>query len=147
MTLNILVPIDGTPVALQAVHTAIHLARQGLKCHVLLANVQAPATFYEIINEPNPQVLENVAEGAGQHTLAQAKALLGEAEIPHASEVVTGDPAHALLDLVDTRQIGMIVIGAHGKGWLRTALQGSVSQTLLQDAAVPVLVVKLPAAD
>lgn len=144
--MHILLPIDGTELSLHAVRYAIGLHRQGLPLRVLLANVQEPSNFYELVNAPDPAVREKISADAGRHLLVQAQALLYEAGIPHVDTVAHGDPAQALIDLAETHAIELIVIGGHGKGLLRSALEGSVSLKLLQDAPVPVLVVKEPAA-
>lgn len=144
--MHILLPIDGTELSLHAVRQAIELAQSGLRLRVLLANVQEPSTLYEIVNAPDPSVRERINAEAGQHALIQAQALLREAGIAHTDTVVTGDPAQALIELAETQAIQLILIGAHGKGLLRSAFEGSVSLKLLQDAPVPVLVVKAPLA-
>jgi len=57
--------------------------------------------------------------------------------------VVSGDPVNALCDLAEQRGCSQIVIGAHGKGALASALLGSVSHALAHASPVPVTIVKL----
>ncbi|KAF1043737.1 universal stress protein [Xylophilus sp.] len=144
--MHVLLPIDGTELSLRAVRYAIGLHHQGLQLRVLLANVQEPSNFYELVNAPDPAVREKISAEAGRHLLAQAQALLREACIAHVDAVAHGDPAQALIELAETNGIDLIVIGGHGKGLLRSAIEGSVSLKLLQEAKVPVLVVKAPLA-
>lgn len=144
--MHILVPIDGTELSLNAVRFAIRLAHEGLKAQLLLANVQAPASLYELVQAPDPAVIGQISEAAGGHALAQAQALLHAAGIHHHTEVVTGNPVPALLDLIELKHCSLVVMGGHAKGLLRSALEGSVSQDLLQASPVPVLIVKPEAA-
>lgn len=144
--MKILLPVDGTELSLHEVRFAIRLAHSGLKASFVLANAQEPATFYEMVTAPDPVVLGNVSHAAGEHALKPAETLLRDAGIAFESEVTTGDPAHALLELIEEHGIDMVIMGSRGSGALLSALQGSVSQTLLHDAPVPVLVVKPPAA-
>jgi nucleotide-binding universal stress UspA family protein len=145
--MKILLPVDGTELSLHEVRFAIRLAHSGLKASFVLANAQEPATFYEMVTAPDPVVLGNVSHAAGEHALQPAETLLRDAGIAFESEVTTGDPAHALLELIEEHGIDMVIMGSRGSGALLSALQGSVTQTLLHDAPVPVLVVKPPAED
>ena len=63
--MHILVPIDGTDLSLDAVRFAIRLSHDGLQAHLLLANVQSPATLYELVKAPNPEVIEQISTAAG----------------------------------------------------------------------------------
>ena len=59
--------------------------------------------------------------------------------------MVTGDPAHAVVDLIEEHGCDMVIMGTRGTGALLGLLQGSVTQSLLHDSPVPVLLVKPPA--
>lgn len=140
--MHILMPIDGSDLSLEAARFAIRLAQQGLHAHLLLANVQAPASLYELVKAPEAGVIEQISQAAGGRALEQAIALLHQAGVPHHTEIVSGEPVQALLDLIELKRCSMVIMGGHGKSLLRTALEGSVSHRLLQAAPVPVLIVK-----
>lgn len=145
--MHILLPLDGSELSLEAVHFAIRLAHEGLQTHLLLANVQSPASLYELVQAPDPQVIDEIARAAGQHALEKAQALLHAAGVPHHCEVVTGEPVVALLDLIELKRCTLVIMAGHGKSLLRTVLEGSVSHELLQASPVPVLIVKPPEAE
>ena len=140
--MKILVPVDGSPLSLEAVRHAISLVKQGLRADLVLANVQSPASLYEIVVAHDPDVIKDVSDGAGAHLLEPARELCLAAGVPFECEVVAGDPVRALCDLADARNCAHIVVGAHGKGALASALLGSVSQALVHAAPVPVTIVK-----
>jgi nucleotide-binding universal stress UspA family protein len=142
--MKILLPVDGTELSLHEVRFALRLVSQGLQAGFLLVNVQEPATLYEIVTAPDPQVLESVSQAAGEHALQPALALLQQAGISCETAVVSGDPAHAVRDLIEQHDCDMVIIGTRGTGLLRSAIEGSVAQTLLHDSPVPVLLVKPP---
>lgn len=142
--MNILLPIDGSELALHEVRYALRLVAEGLQARFLLVNVQEPATLYEMVTAPDPVMLENVSHAAGEHALQAAEELLLAAGIAFERVVVTGDPAHAVLELIEEYACDMVIIGSQGMGLLRSALQGSVAQTLIHDSPVPVLLVKQP---
>jgi nucleotide-binding universal stress UspA family protein len=145
--MKILLPIDGSALALEAVRFAIRLAGDGLATSVVLANVQEPATLYELVVAHDPQVIDQVSAAAGAHTLAPAEALLTEANISFESEVASGDPAHTLIDILERYECDMVVMGASGMSSLRSALLGSVSNEVLHAAGVPVMIVKSSSED
>ncbi|MDO8699255.1 MAG: universal stress protein [Rhodoferax sp.] len=140
--MNILLPVDGSAVSLEAVRFAVRMARSGLDVSAVLANVQEPATLYELVVAHDPEVIAQVSAAAGAHTLEAAETLLKEANIPYQSEVASGDPAHTILDIVERFECDLVVMGASGTSTLRSALLGSVSNEVLHAANVPVMIVK-----
>lgn len=140
--MKILLPVDGSDIALEAVRFAVRLARQGLRVQGVLANVQEPASLYEMVLAHDAEVLAHISAEAGAHALAPAEALLQEAGIDYECEVIKGDPAHGLLDLAERYHCDLVVMGARGQGTLRSALLGSVSHEVLHAAGVPVMIVK-----
>jgi len=142
--MKILLPFDGSAGALDAVRFALRLASDGLDTSVVLANVQEPASLYELMVAHDPQVIEQVSAAAGLNTLQPAQSLLEAAGIAFETEVATGDPAHTLVDILENYGCDMVVMGASGTSTLRSALLGSVSNELLHAAGVPVMIVKSP---
>lgn len=146
--MKILLPVDGSDVSMDAVRFAIRMAQDGLANSMVLANVQEPATLYELMVAHDPQVIEEVSTAAGANTLAPAAALLQQANIAYESEVAMGDPAHTLIDILENFGCDLVIMGASGMSSLRSALLGSVSHEVLHAANVPVMIIKAaPAPD
>ncbi|MDP3700484.1 MAG: universal stress protein [Hylemonella sp.] len=145
--MKILVPVDGSEISLDAVRYAVRLQREGLRASVVLANVQEPASLYEMVVAHDIGVIERVSAEAGAHALAPAEALLREAGVSFESEVDRGDPAHTLVDILERHGCDLVVMGARGLGSMRSALLGSVSHEMLHAAGVAVMIVKSAAAD
>lgn len=141
--MKILLPVDGSAVALEAVRFAIRMAKEGLDTTIVLANVQEMATLYELVVAHDPQVIEEVSAAAGAHTLKAAEALLTEANITYECEVAIGDPANTIIDILERFECDLVVMGASGMSLLRRALLGSVSNEVLHLAGVPVMIIKL----
>lgn len=140
--MKILLPVDGSEHSLDAVRHAIHLVRDGLQASFVLINVQEPTYLYEVVLAPDAEVLERVSGAAGNHSLAAAVDLLQQAEIEFEKEVLSGDPAHTILEAGERYDCEAVVIGARGRGVVRSALLGSVSQAVLHGSPVPVTIVK-----
>lgn len=141
--MKILLPVDGSAVSLEAVRFAIRMAQAGLETSFVLANVQEPATLYELVVAHDPEVIEQVSAAAGAHTLLAAEALVKDANIPYECEVASGDPAHTLIDILERYGCDLVIMGASGMSSLRSALLGSVSNEVLHAAGVPVMIIKL----
>jgi nucleotide-binding universal stress UspA family protein len=140
--MKILLPVDGSEASLEAVRQALRMVRDGLQASLVLANVQEPATLYEMLRAHDAEVIEQVSAQAGMHLLEPAQALLREAGVPYEIEVASGDPAHTLIDILENFGCDLVVMGARGQGTLRSAMLGSVSHEVLHAAPVPVMVVK-----
>jgi nucleotide-binding universal stress UspA family protein len=145
--MKILVPVDGSQLSLEALRHALALVKEGLRADLVLANVQAPASLYEIVVARDPALIHDASVGAGAHLLEPAQALCRAAGVAFECEVVSGEPVQALCDLAEEYACAAIVVGAHGKGALASALLGSVSHALSHVSPVPVTIVRLLEAD
>ncbi len=140
--MKILIAIDGSPAALEAARRGLHLAHEGLRTGFVLATVQEPTYLYEMVLAPDAEVLERVSGAVGASALAGAEQLFRAAGVPYEREVGSGDPATTLVEIAQRHGCTAIMMGARGMGALRGALLGSVSQGVLQRAAMPVIIVK-----
>lgn len=140
--MKILVPVDGSEPALDAVRHALQLKREGLKATFVLATVQEPTYVYEMMLAPDADVLERVTGAVGSRALQAAEALFNAAGEPYEREIATGYAANTLIEVAERHGCTAIVMGARGLGALRSALLGSVSQAVLHASRLPVTIVK-----
>ena len=75
--LKILIAVDGSELSLDGVHHALTLVRQGLQATMVLANVQEPATLYELVTTRDP--------GGSSRATCIAPHTAAPAEPPHSS--------------------------------------------------------------
>ena len=142
MSMKILLPVDGSLHALQAVKHALALVRAGLKAEFVLANVQPHANLYEVVTAHDAELIDQVRSAAGADELQGAEALLSGAGVEWESEVVGGEPSRMLLEMIERYGCSAVIMGAHGTGALRELLTGSVSGELVRHSAVPVTLVR-----
>lgn len=140
--MKILIPVDGSEPALDAVRHALHLQHMGLQAGFVLATVQEPTFMYEMILAPDADVLDRVTGAVGARALEGAQALFKAAGVPFESEIGSGEPAPTLIEIAEKHACEAIIMGARGLGGLRAALLGSVSRAVLHAAMVPVTIVK-----
>ncbi len=140
--MKILVCVDGSELALEAVRYALLIKQEGLTSNFLLATVQEPTYLYEMVLAPDADVLERVSGAVGSRALAGAEALFNAAGIPFDREIGSGEPTATLVELAERHGCDAIILGARGLGALRNALLGSVSQGVLHASRLPVTIVK-----
>lgn len=144
--LKILIAVDGSELSLDAVRHALHLRAQGLAAGLVLANVQEPASLYEMLTVRDPQRLVGLSASAGDHSLQAARQLCDAAGVDYEFEVASGEPAHTLVDIAERYGCSEILVGARGKGGLRHGTLGPVAQELMHVSPLPVTIVKHPEA-
>lgn len=142
MTMKYLIPVDGSDLALDAVRHALRLVGEGLNASFVLANVQEPTHLYEVVLAPDVEVLEGASQGAGLHALQGAEALLQAAGLDYEREVVSGDPAHMLIDIAERYGCDGLLMAARGLGGLGSVLLGSVSSEVVHASSLPVTIVR-----
>lgn len=138
--MKVLLPTDGSPASLAAVHHALDLRREGLPLQFVLVNVQAPATLYEVVVTHDNEVLDEIKRGAGADLLAPAEALLDAAQADYESEVASGAPETLLLELLENYGCEAVIVGANRPRGL-----GPVATALLTHSPVPVTLVRYEA--
>lgn len=140
--LRILIAVDGSELALDAVRHGLELVRRGgLQATLVLGHVQEEASLIELATRGADAVAQASVE-AGQHLMAGAVALVEAARVPYETEIGVGPVAATLVDMVERCGCDALFIGARGLGGLRGALLGAVSQELVHLSPVPVTVVK-----
>lgn len=133
---NILVALDGSPDADAALRHAVTLARDQNARLTLLSVVPRTPVPTGAGVAPPPDL-------TGDHD-----SLLREAveTVPDDVGVTTklehGDPAAAILERVEEGPCDLVVMGSHGHSRVHRALLGSVSQRVLKNATVPVLLMR-----
>jgi len=139
--MKVLLPTDGSPASLAAVHHALHLRREGLPLQFVLVNVQPPATLYEVVVTHDPEAITEIKRGAGADLLAPAEALLDAAQADYESEVASGEPETLLPELLENYQCEAVIVGSNRPpGGL-----GPVATALLAHSPVPVTLVRCEA--
>jgi nucleotide-binding universal stress UspA family protein len=143
--MKILLAVDGSEHALAAVRHALALRAAGLDADFVLANVQTPASLYEVLVTHDSERIAALQREAGADVLAAAEALLEAATASWESEVAGGEPGHVLVDLAENYGCDAIFLGA-GAG-----APGAVATAVIAHSTVPVTLVRAaeetPAAD
>ena len=145
MFLDILVAVDGSEHGAAALRTAAQLAREEhARLTVLTAVPAVPATarLGAASTAAEIDAVQLMGE-VGESIRRQVDALPDDVSVT--SIVAAGHPADVILTRLREGRHDLLVMGTRGLGRVGSALLGSVSQTVLHKARVPVLVVRDPA--
>jgi nucleotide-binding universal stress UspA family protein len=77
----------------------------------------------------------------------QAKVCLPCLDLVSATLVRPGHPVEEILKAADEEACDVLILGTHGKGFLKHAFLGSVARSVLDRARKPVFIVPLPEGD
>jgi len=135
---HILVAVDGSPDADQALAQAIDLAEsEHTRLTLMTAEPQIPATAY-LTPAINALVADNHAEA--EAVLRRARDRVPE-DLP-VTTILTDQPIRtALIHQIEAGHHDLVAMGSRGRGAVRSALLGSVSHYVLNHSPVPVLIV------
>ena len=145
---KILVPLDGSSLAAEALGIATEMARASEAELTLLRvigpvplmspyDVTVPLAYAPIV--PDEAATQQVANEAAAELDEIARRLRDEQHVSVRSEiVVNGRAAAAIIDYVRAHDIELIAMCTHGRGATRL-LVGSVADALLRGSGIPVL--------
>ena len=139
---KILVAYDGSDHANRALEIAIDLAK---KCGAKLEIVEVvdTAALLGMGVAPIPGEIVQQVYSKAQADINQAKSKAQNQGIKDIEGVVLeGDPATAIIEYAGKNGVDLIVTGSRGLSTFKRIILGSVSTKLVQEAKIPVLVVK-----
>jgi nucleotide-binding universal stress UspA family protein len=142
---SILVAVDGSAPASEALSEAIDLARSEGARLTIISVATPPRWLGNGGPYFAPVPLEEEFERRAQQIVEEAEALVPD-DIPVSTVTRRGPAARAILGRVESGQHDLVVMGSRGQGSAGSLLLGSVSRAVLADSAVPVLIARAPAA-
>lgn len=139
----ILVPVDGSPEARRAVQKATDLAERLGVALTLMTVVATPLLPRQLLDPVQLAELETRFRQAGERVLQDLRPVAQAARVPVETKCVEGIPAD---EIVTEAALGylFVAMGARGTGLAGRdrSLLGSVSDRVLRQSPVPVLIVR-----
>ena len=151
---RILVPLDGSPLAEQALPFALELALKFNSQIILLrATIAETEALRETITEPTlamPEIPIDVAKNLVESERTAASAYLERsaggleaAGVIVQTRVIEGGAAWAILTIASEIDASVVVMASHGRGGLGRLVFGSVADQVLRESTVPVLLIRV----
>jgi len=141
---HILVALDGSDCSHQALDVAVTLAKQqGARCTVctVVDIVRAASSMTFAPGDTVNQWIATLHEDAREIEI-QAIQKHADPGLSIESIVVEGYPSQAIIDAAKKKGADLIVMGSHGRSGLKRLWLGSVAESVVREASVPVLIVR-----
>lgn len=142
---QILTPLDGSPLAEEALAHAEQIAQQtGATLHLLRAVEPLSSWQKTILREHGyvEQELEAERCAEAQHYLTQICARLHTSNIATCTQVYTGGAADAVLAVLEKDPVDLIVMSTHGLSGYSRWVYGSVASKVLHNSTCPLLLLR-----
>jgi nucleotide-binding universal stress UspA family protein len=130
---RILVPLDGSKLAEQALEPAAAIARGAAAEVVLLRVVALPFIAEEFLSSDHnlEQIEAEASLEASAYLQQQKESLAGEHHILIRTEAIIGPAADTISDYVNENNMDMIVMSSHGRSGILLWTYGSVTEKVL----------------
>jgi nucleotide-binding universal stress UspA family protein len=136
---RIIVPLDGSELARQALPTAVELA-DFARAEVVVVQAIVPS-IEEYLSAASPVAdLRDNLRAQALHEYEQR--VVGDRPAVVTSAVLIGHAAQAIAEEVDWRRADLIVMATHAYSGLRRLVHGSVADRLLHTTTTPLLLVR-----
>ena len=140
--MRILIPIDGSVYSDNAVaFVSSRTALIGRDPTIVLLNVQAPlpARASRLVTA---EALEDYYKEESEKAFKPARKILKKAQLEAQEISIVGNPAEAIADYADDMEADLIIMGSHGRSALKGLLFGSVTNAVLAQSSVPLLMLR-----
>lgn len=135
---KVLVPLDGSKYAFEALNEAIYLARQcGSTVTGLYVVPFYPGNLGDLIGPLKARLY-----GDAKTILKKARVICAQNGIAFKEKIAYGDAKSEIPDFAKAGNFDLIVIGSRGLTPVKEMFLGSVSNAVSHKSKVPVLVVK-----
>lgn len=144
---NILIPTDGSPLSQKAVVQGVALAKSvGAKVTAFFAAPPATPIVYRNnlpVGYTTPGEHEQMIKKTAAQYLEFVERAAKKARVPCETAYVTSDyPEDDILKIARTKKCDLIVMATHGQGGMRGVFIGSVTQKVLNQSKIPVMVLR-----
>jgi nucleotide-binding universal stress UspA family protein len=137
---NILLAVDGSDHALHAAQVAASLAKAMNSQTLRIVVAYDPIPVH--LGDPYMQEAINTRLNETEQIMQKAVQAVGAVPAEIHTELIEGDPAEVVIEVAQTRESNVIVMGSRGLGKLAGLVLGSTSQKVVSHAPCPVLIVR-----
>ncbi|WP_318571015.1 universal stress protein [Salinigranum marinum] len=137
---EVLVAFDGTPLSEKALAHALDVySDASITVLHVIDYIEESYSAKALVGD---ETLQKRAQERSADLLTEAEARADEHDRVLKTESEVGKATDEILEYADTHGIDVIVIGSHGRSGVARMLMGSVAETVMKRASVPVTVVR-----
>lgn len=138
---KILVPTDGSDYSRRAFEESIKIAELTQAKVIVLHVVHNTTEYWSYALSYGFSLSDKAIRDLGEVAISITMANQ-EHTVPVTTKILSGNPTSTILDEIEKENIDLVVMGSHGKGFIKGSLLGSVSNRVVQMAPCPVLITK-----
>ena len=140
---RIVVPLDGSELAEQALGPAIEIASSLAAELILLRAITLPPERGETVCSPNVyELLASEKETEADSYLQQVRVLVSNEGLQIKTITSFSSPSAAIIEHAKRLKVDLIIMSSHGRSGIRRRLYGSVTEKVLCGAPCATLVVR-----
>ncbi|WP_323675885.1 universal stress protein [Halorubellus sp. PRR65] len=147
---NVLVPTDGSNLAVEALREALSLAElTDATIHVLyvvddakIAELASGTGIDDVSVDGDVDGLFERFEAIGEHALDDLREAATDRGLTLTTAIRRGLPEEEILAYVEETEIDLLVMGTHGRRGIERYILGSTTERVLRKSPVPVLTVR-----
>lgn len=139
---KILIATDGSAGAKKAADAGIEIARMsGAKVHA--SYVIDTSTYSSVPKDPRwEEAMYSQFRELGKEATSYVEEKAKEAGVEVEAVLLEGHPAEEIINFAERNEVDLIVLGSLGKSGIERFLMGSISEKVVRNAKIPVLVVR-----
>ncbi len=139
---RVLLPLDGSPLAEQALPHAIAQARYA-EAELILLRVVEPFAQARGLSVADLERIREQTEVWSREYLGRIAADVQQQGVSVQTATVEGRPHVAIAEYAESNQVDLIVMSTRGQSGLSRWFMGSVADRVVRGAMVPVLLVRV----
>jgi len=140
---NMLVPLDGSALSETSLEHALSLAKTGNIPGVVLLRAREPmdSGVRQRLSADLAKKLDDSYQEEIEEYLGRIAHYFEENSVAAETVAATGSPAEAILDYIRENDVDIVIMSSHGRTGIARWAFGSVTEKVLKESNVPVLVI------
>lgn len=141
---KVLVAYDGSPNGKRALEAAKSFmkADEEVETHILHVRRPPNMEMFSLYGVEMSKSMTEELDKLNERTMNQAKDFMNDEQTKCYFNQITGDPAQSIMNYAQTNDIDLIIIGSRGLGSFKGMMLGSVSNRVVQQSDIHVMVIK-----
>ena len=139
---RVLVPFDGSPLSKRALRHAIETFPAASITTIFVINPIDSVLAVEAGGLPISESWYREEKERATELQSTAIEIAAGSNVELDTAIETGKPARKILEFADHHDFDHIVIGSHGRDGIERVFLGSVAETVIRRASVPVTIIR-----
>lgn len=142
MTDHVLVPLDESPQAMDAVEHAVEtFPGATITLLTVIDPIEAGYRAESVLPSYSETWYQN-EKAAADDRFQKARELVAGSDVELETATEVGRPARVIVEYIEDTDVDQVVMGSHGRSGVARVLLGSVAETVVRRAYCPVTVVR-----